>query len=96
MQLSDAQREMLCEMTNAAYLEIRCLAETGRLEQGFDLAAVFHYLLDDIWSDEFSLPAFRDKFLNGYQSKYPGLTAENYVVFVDRIIAMEDAAPRAL
>jgi hypothetical protein len=86
MQLSDIQREMLCEMTNSAYREIRQLAETGRLEQGFDLSAVFHNLLDKIWSDDFNLLEFRDEFLAGYQMKYHNSAARDYVVWVDRIM----------
>jgi len=89
MQFSDHQREMLCEMTNSAYLEIRRLAEVGRFEQGFALAAAFHHLLDDIWSEEFDLQGFRDKFLDAYQSKYPDPATKNYVAWLDLIIAME-------
>jgi hypothetical protein len=89
MQLSPAQREMLCEITHSAYLEIRQLAEAGKSEQGFDLAAVFHELLDDLWSEDFSLKEFRAELLNNYQLKYPGPKTKNFVTLIDRIIAME-------
>jgi hypothetical protein len=88
MLLSDAQREMLCQMTNSAYLEIRQLAEAGRFEQGFELAAAFHHLLDDMWSDEFNLPEFRDRFRAEYQSKHSDPTTKDYVAWLDLIIAM--------
>ena len=88
MHLSDAQREKLCEMTNFAFREIRQLAETGRLEQAFDLAAAFHNLLDDMWADDFNLADFREKFLAGYQTKYPEPISRNYVALVDQILAM--------
>jgi hypothetical protein len=88
MHLSDAQREKLCEMTNFAFREIRQLAEAGKLEQAFDLAAAFHYLLDDMWGDEFSLVNFREEVLAGYQEKYPEPATRNYVALVDRIIAL--------
>ena len=88
MHLSDAQREKLCEMTNVAFREIRQLAEAGKLEQAFDLAAAFHYLLDDMWGDEFSLVDFREEVLVGYQKKYPEPAAGNYVTLLDRIIAL--------
>jgi hypothetical protein len=88
MQLSDAQRELLCQMTNSAYWEIRHLAEAGRLAQGFELSAVFHQLLDDVWSDKFNLLAFREEFLDRYQLKYPGPSTLAYIALVDRIIAI--------
>jgi hypothetical protein len=88
MQFSEFQRELFCEMTSAAYWEIRLLAENGKLEQAFDLAAVFHGLLDDIWSDDFSLPEFREEFLKGYQMRHSDPTAEYYIVLMDRIIEM--------
>lgn len=94
MYLSDAQREMLCEMTKSAYSEIRQLAETGKLEQAYDLAAVFHNLLDDMWSDEFTLSDFRKNFLTGYQSKYPNPSGKNWVALLDRIIALGNADPK--
>ena len=88
MQLSSAQREMLCEIAHSAYLEIRQLAEAEKSEQAFELAAVFHELLDDVWNEDFSLPEFRADLLSKYQLKYPGPKAKNFVVLIDRIIAM--------
>jgi hypothetical protein len=91
MHLSNAQREKLCEMTNFAYLEIRQLAEAGQFEQAFDLAAAFHNLLDDMWSEKFDLMEFREGFLVGYQAKYPAQATGNYVALVDGIIAIGNA-----
>jgi hypothetical protein len=90
MQLSDAQRELLCGMTNSAYWEIRHLTQAERLEQGFELAAVFHQLLNDVWNDEFSLLVFRKEFLDTYQSKFPGPSSQAYLALVDRIVALEN------
>jgi hypothetical protein len=90
MHLSDAQREKLCEMTNLAYLEIRRLAETGRLEQAVDLADVFHNLLNDMWDDRFSLMDFRHDFLIGYHRKYHEPTTGDYVALVDQIIQLDN------
>jgi len=93
MQLSDVQREKLCEMTNVAFVEIRQLAQDGRLEQAFDLASAFHNLLDDLWGDDFKLAEFRDARLAGYQKKYPEPGNRNYVVLVDQIIKLGKAGP---
>jgi hypothetical protein len=68
MHLSDTQREKLCAMTSFAFQEIRQLAEAGKLEQAFDLAAVFHDLLDDLWNEQFSLADFREDILIKYQA----------------------------
>jgi hypothetical protein len=89
MCLSDVQRQDLCGITNFAFLEIRQLTENGKLDQAFDLAAVFHQLLKDIWGDKFSLVDFREEFLIGYQCKYADRAARNYVAMIDRIIQME-------
>jgi len=95
MHLSDAQREKLCEMTNIAFRDIRQLAEAGKIEQAFDLAAAFHYLLDDMWEHEFSLVDFREQVLVGYQTKYPEPATRNYVTLVDRIVELKkQTSPR--
>jgi len=88
MHLSDAQREKLCEMTNFAYLEIRQLAADGKIEQAFYLAAAFHTLLNDMWSDEFDLATFRKEYLAGYQLKYPEPATRNYAALIDQIIEL--------
>ncbi|MGA2246057.1 MAG: hypothetical protein ABSH48_13740 [Verrucomicrobiota bacterium] len=93
MQFSQYQREILCEMTGAAYWEIRHLAEEGKLEQACDLAAVFHDLLDDVWTDDFSLPEFREEFLKRYQLKHCDPAAQYYIVLMDRIIAIGKGHP---
>ena len=81
---------MLCEMTRIAYSEIRQLAEAGKSEQSFELAAAFHQLLDNMWSDEFDLASFRKEVSGGYQLKFPGPPTVNYVTLIDRIIALRD------
>jgi hypothetical protein len=86
MHLSDAQREKLCTMTDFAFQEIRLLAKAGRLNQAFDLATAFHYLLDDLWTDEFKLEDFREEFRVSYQIKYPAPANRNYLALVDQII----------
>jgi hypothetical protein len=88
MHLIDAQREMLCEMTSYAFLEIRQFAAAGKLEQAFDLAAAFHYLLDDMWDDQFSMADFRQEILVKYQLKYPNPGTRNYVELVDQIVEL--------
>ena len=93
MQLSDVQRDKLCEMTNVAFVEIRQLAQDGRLEQAFDLASAFHNLLDDLWGEDFKLEEFRETCLVGYQQKYPEPANRNYLVLVDQIIKLGKSGP---
>jgi hypothetical protein len=88
MHLIDAQREKLCEMTNYAFLEIRQFAAAGKLEQAFDLAAAFHYLLDDMSDDHFSLADFRQEVLVKYQMKQVDPATRNYVALVDQIVEL--------
>ena len=88
MHLSKVQREKLCQMTSLAFLEIRQLAEAGKLEQAFDLAAAFHFRLNEIWDDEMELAELRMEYLAGYYLKYPGQTTRNYAVLIDRAIEL--------
>ena len=88
--LTDAQRQALCRMMHAAFVEIRSLGAT-KTAQAADLADAFHNLPNDLWWDEFSLVFFRDAFLGPYHTKYPRSGGFfDYMSMVNEIIAMDD------
>jgi hypothetical protein len=86
--LTDAQRQALCRMMHAAFLEIRLLGSEGTA-QAAELADAFHNLPAYLWREDFSLSFFRDCFLVGYHNKYPSSRRFDYVAMVNEIIAME-------
>jgi len=87
-QLSNEQRDKLCEMMYFAFLEIRSLGGQGKAEQAADLADAFHNLPKDMWTDSFDLVEFRNLYLRPYQEKYSGQATRNYVDLVTDIILM--------
>jgi hypothetical protein len=70
-----------------AFLEIRMLGWDGRAAQAADLADAFHNLPMGLWSDNFSLSIFRDKYLQHYEEKYSdAVRIKSYVKAVDAIM----------
>ena len=88
MRITEAQRKKLCELTYFALVDIRTLGWEGKAEQAADLADAFRNLPKDMWKDDFSLEQFRGLFLKDYQKKYPKDKGRNYLVMIDKVIAM--------
>jgi hypothetical protein len=86
---NERQRQGLCEMIAAAFVEIRLLGWDGKAAQAADLADAFHNVPREMYGlGTWSRSLFRAG-LEGYQQKYhvPGQSSHrNYATWFDRIM----------
>jgi len=67
---SPKQRELLCEMIQFAFIEIRALGRDGHAEQAGDLADAFHNISREMYGwGSFKWSIFRGM-LESYEEKY--------------------------
>jgi len=87
---TERQRQALCEMIAAAFVEIRLLGWDGKAAQAADLADAFHNVPREMYGwGRWSRSIFRAG-LEHYQQKYhvPGQSSyRNYATWFDRIMA---------
>jgi hypothetical protein len=90
---NERQRQSLCEMMAAAFVEIRLLGWDGKAAQAADLADAFHNVPREMYGwGTWSRRAFRAA-LDRYQQKYhePGqVDHRNYATWFDRIMARDE------
>lgn len=89
---NEKQRELLCDMMRAAFIELRVLGTAGLAEQSHDLAYAFHNIPKEMYGwGSFSWDAFR-RMLARYQRKWRGIeppTGPDYLEMLDRVEASD-------
>ncbi len=69
-QLTDQQRQQLCEIMHYAFVKARLLGWDNKVQQVADLAEAFHNLLRELYNAQrFDWSLFRGE-LQGYQDTY--------------------------
>jgi hypothetical protein len=83
---SEKQREMLCDMIHAAFIELRLLGWGGHAAAAADLADAFHNIPKEMFGwGCFTWEMFRGM-LGDYQTKWRSiLSGRDYVQMLDQI-----------
>lgn len=82
------QRELLCDMIHAAFVEVRVLGQAGLAEQAADLADAFHNIPKEMYGwGGFTWAGFRGM-LARYQRKWRGsdwVSGPDYLAMLDQV-----------
>ena len=83
---TEQQRELLCDMIHAAFIELRLLGWAGEAAAAADLADAFHNIPKEMFGwGTFRWDAFRGM-LNHYQGKWRNkLSGRDYVEMLEQI-----------
>lgn len=82
---TEKQREMLCDMMHAAFIELRLLGWGGNATAAADLADAFHSLPTEMFRGRFDWDLLRGM-LGEYQRKWRGSSSgRDYVRMLDQI-----------